>query len=163
MFLRPLSALLFSLLLAAPQVASAHGLQLSGIVNASAVTGSVFFADGSPAVAISVEITLVDPSNLNSFRTKTLTDGDGRFAFPTPRREGNYQLTVDDGLGHRSTAYIEVPTPPLEGTADAVHFTEHSHAHGQWQKWLSGLGYLFGIFGAASWWLARRQRHRPGG
>ncbi len=158
-------ALIVILLL--PGFALAHGLRLSATVGSEAIAGQATFADGSPVADAPVELRPdVEPAE-SATLARSRTDADGRFAFPTPRLPGAYRVTVDDGRGHRRETFLTLASPsPLPASAPAsppVVAIPDRHAQAGWQQWLSGLGYLLGLFGLASWWASRRGGdRRPG-
>lgn len=148
----------------------AHGLNLSVTAYEQAVAGRASFADGSPIAEVPVELHAAERS-----LARSRTDTEGRFAFPAPPAPGVYRIIVDDGLGHRAAVRIEIgdgtgmgadadadtdtDTDPDPAPASAmIEETPHTHSH--WQQWVSGLGYLLGLFGMGAWWLARRDGTR---
>ena len=156
--LRAAVALMFCM----PQLVFAHGVQIAATVSREAVTGIASFADGSPLVSATVALSTIDQSSSIQFQATNRTDNDGRFAFPTPRAAGEYRVTVDDGLGHRGAVQLVVDTEISDGNTQTLATTTTSHAHSRWYTWLSGLGYVLGLFGAAALWFARRG-NRPAG
>jgi len=148
-----------------PNLAAAHGLRLSVSAQGQAIAGEASFADGSPLVEAAVELrgaaTVADEPVDNTLRDRRLarsrTDARGRFAFPSPGA-GEYRIVVDDGLGHRSELRLTLQEDPSGVAAtSATGAIEAEHRHWPWRQWLSGLGYLLGLFGLAAWWLARRR------
>lgn len=150
--LRAAVALMFCM----PQLVFAHGVQVAATVSREAVTGIASFADGSPLVSATVELSTIDQSSSIQFQATNRTDNDGRFAFPTPRAAGEYRVTVDDGLGHRGVVRFTIDTESSNSNAQPPAVTSTQHAHSRWYTWLSGLGYVLGLFGAAALWFARR-------
>ena len=148
-----------------PGLALAHGLRLSVTVGNEAIAGQATYADGSPLADAPVELQARGERAANATPARSRTDADGRFAFPSPRNPGEYRVAVDDGLGHRRETFLTLGTtgsPAATAAAPALVITD-SHANAGWQQWLSGLGYLLGVFGLASWWVSRRGgAGRPG-
>jgi len=145
-----------------PHLVFAHGVLVAATVSREAITGVASFADGSPIVAANVEVSAISQSKSTSLKATSRTDDAGRFAFPTPRAAGEYRLTVDDGLGHRGAVQLIVDTEISDGNTQTLATTTTSHTHSRWYMWLSGLGYVLGLFGAAALWFARRG-NRPAG
>lgn len=152
-----------------PQIALAHGVIVTASASKEAVVGVATYADEFPLVDAPVKLMRSDPSTGNTLLAQTRSDRDGRFAFPAPRSEGKFLLTVEDGLGHRGTIDLTVlggasnnpTTLPAPATPATPHArVENSESAPSWARWASGLGYLFGLFGLASWWLSRRNATR---
>lgn len=155
-----LRAALIAILLL-PAVALAHGLRLTITVGNEAIAGQATYADGSPLADAPVELQAQGDRPTGATLARSRTNADGRFAFPSPRHPGEYRVVADDGLGHRRETFLTLGAigPPA---APARVITD-SHANAGWQQWLSGLGYLLGVFGLASWWVSRRGgAGRPG-
>ena len=142
--------LIFALTL--PQLAYAHGLNLSLTDGSDAITGDVTYADGAPLSGASVSLQQAAGSSAAAEPAVTHTDAEGRYAFPAPRHTGEYRVIADDGLGHRAeVAFVARGDQQKLSTATT---------QSAWSRWLSGLGYLAGVFGVTAWWLARRDRSR---
>lgn len=148
------------LLLLLPEVAAAHGVSLSVTASGEAISGEARFADGSPMAEAVVELRRTDilPQTSSSAvaSARGRTDADGRFAFPTPRAPGEFRVTVDDGIGHRGESTLQLSIDPRNHAKTAAE-----RRVWPWREWLSGLGYVLGLFGITSWWLARRQAAAP--
>lgn len=151
-----------------PGVAFAHGLRLSVTLGNDAITGQATYADGAPLANATVELQPQGERATDAAPARSRTDADGRFAFPSPRKPGEYRVVVDDGLGHRRETSLTLgaawPQPAAQAPTAAPAVTiEDRYAHAGWPQWLSGLGYLLGVFGLASWWASRRSGgRRPG-
>jgi hypothetical protein len=152
-----------------PQISLAHGVRITASASDAAVVGVATYADGVPLIKAPVKLVRSDPATGNTMLAQTRSDEDGRFAFPAPRSEGRFLLTVEDGLGHRGTIDLTVlggasnnpTTLPAPATPATPHArVENSESAPSWARWASGLGYLFGLFGLASWWLSRRNATR---
>jgi hypothetical protein len=150
------------LMFCVPQLVWAHGLQVTTTASSEAITGVASFADGSPIVSATVELSTIAQSSAMQFQATSRTDNNGRFAFPTPRAAGEYRVTVDDGLGHRGVVRFTIDPESSNGNAQPLAVTPVQHSHTRWHTWLSGLGYVLGLFGAAALWFARRG-NRPAG
>lgn len=146
------------LLLLVPNLALAHGVELSLQVGEPAVVGRASYADGSPMVGVAVVLQSTTGSSQRATVGQSMTDADGRFAFPAPRGGGEFRVTAEDGLGHRGATSLNWrDAEPAEGPKAPVVTIEHRDSRPHWQLWLSGLGYLLGVFGAGAWWLSRRK------
>lgn len=160
---RPLIILLALL----PQLAFAHGVHVTVSAGEEAIVGQVSYADGSPLVDASVKLSRSNPSTGDRILGQGRTNDEGRFAFPTPRDDGELLITADDGLGHRGTAIVmpseQAPNAlatPRAAPAAAPRLADNSNGPSSWARWVSGLGYLLGLFGIVSWWMSRRRASR---
>jgi hypothetical protein len=140
------------LALSLPQLAHAHGLNLSLTDGRDAVTGTVTYADGTPLSGASIALQQAARGGAAAEPAVTRTDAEGRYAFPAPRHTGEYRVIADDGLGHRvEVVFVARGDQRRLGT---------TNTQSAWSRWLSGLGYLAGLFGVTAWWLSRRDRTR---
>jgi len=146
---------LLFLLCLLPGVAGAHGVHLAATARGGAVLGTARFADGTPMSESVVELRAKDRDAESPAFIKTRTLGDGRFAFPAPLQGGEFTLIVDDGIGHRGEVTLRLTAASAGSPTGTVQTPPPP-----WGEWASGLGYLLGIFGLASWWLAARERRR---
>lgn len=147
---RTLLILLFSL----PGLANAHGLNLSLTDGSDAITGRVTFADGTPLVGAAVEMRQAAAIGAAVKSAITQTNSEGRYAFPAPNKAGEYRVIADDGLGHRAEIVFVA--------RGDHHKLETARPQSPWLQWLSGLGYLAGLFGVTAWWLSRRNKTQLG-
>ncbi len=135
-----------------PQLAHAHGLNLSLSDGSEAITGDVTYADGAPLSGASVSLQPAATRNEADERVVTRTNAEGRYAFPAPRHTGEYRVIAEDDMGHRAEIVFAVRGDHRK--------LDTQHAQPAWSRWLSGLGYLAGLFGVTAWWLSRRSRTR---
>ena len=143
---------LLILALSLPQLAYAHGLNLSLTDGNDAITGNVTYADGAPLSGASIALQRTANDSAAAEPAVTRTDAEGRYAFPAPRHTGEYRVIADDGLGHRvEVVFVARGDQRKLGT---------TNTQSAWSRWLSGLGYLAGLFGVTAWWLSRRNRPR---
>ncbi len=154
---------LIILLALLPQTALTHGVRVEASVMGQAIIGTAFYADGSPLVDASIKLTSADPSTPDKVLGQSRTNDEGRFAFPSPSNRGEFLITADDGLGHRGKVAVVTtsriaPSAPVMPTAPAVPTaaSDEPNSISNWARWVSGLGYVIGLFGLASWWLSRR-------
>ncbi len=158
---------LITLLALLPQLALAHGVHVTISAGEEAIAGQATYADGSPLVDASIKLSRSNSSTGDRLLAQSRTNDEGRFAFPTPRDQVELTITADDGLGHRGTAIVmsaeQLPgalATPRAAPAPAPRLIDHSHDTSNWARWVSGLGYLLGLFGAVSWWMSRRGASR---
>ncbi len=137
-----------------PGLANAHGLNLSLTDGNNAISGRVTFADGTPLVGAKVELREATANRSAANSATTQTDADGRFAFPKPNKTEEYRVIADDGLGHRAELVFVARGDQRK--------LETTHPQRPWLQWLSGLGYLAGLFGITAWWMSRRSRTQNG-
>lgn len=148
-----------------PGIAAAHGVRLSVTAGNDAVVGSASFADGSPMAEAVIELRESTKQDELVTVARSRTHADGRFAVPLPRMPGEFVVVVDDGIGHRAESRLTITVNDSPGDGKNINVSianPASHDHSHWREWLTGLGYLFGIFGIGSWWLARRGAARRG-
>jgi len=86
----------------------AHGTAHRVVRDGTAVTVECFYSDKEPMQY--AEVLVFSPSDRKVEYQNGRTDRNGRFAF-FPDRQGTWRIEVDDGMGHRMTADIEVTTP----------------------------------------------------
>jgi len=143
---------LLILALSLPQLAHAHGLNLSLTDGSDAITGNVTYADGAPLSGASIALQRTADNSAAAEPAVTRTDAEGRYAFPAPRHTGEYRVIADDGLGHRvEVVFVARGDQRKLGT---------TNTQSAWSRWLSGFGYLASLFGVTAWWLSRRNRPR---
>ena len=101
--------------------------------------------------------TIRPPSGEMDFQTGR-TDQNGRFCF-FPDRDGDWEVTVDDGMGHRLKM-----TVPVGGhgslTSEPVAAPSNRNSPSLYANALSGLGVIFGISGWLMWWRTRKIRQK---
>ena len=136
-------------------------------VSAHGVKGEI--AEGTGAMIITARYsnndvmsyaatTIRPPSGEMDFQTGR-TDRNGRFCF-FPDRDGDWEVTVDDGMGHRLKMAV-----PVGGhgslTSEAAAAPLDRNSLPLYAKALSGLGIIFGISGWLMWWRARKIHQKP--
>jgi nickel transport protein len=125
---------------------SAHAHALRGVETPGAMAVSFTYGDHEPAA--DTDVTVLAPGNDDPF-FEGFTDAHGVFAFK-PTSPGNWRVVMDDGLGHRAVVHVSVDEQ-LNATVE-----QHTHTIGI----LSGLGWLFGVFGLWALWKNRRPPRR---
>jgi hypothetical protein len=154
---------LFLFFASLPQIAFAHGIRVAASVGAEAITGVASYADGSPIKNASAELSGTEPSGGSLVLAQGRSNDEGRFAIPTPSVPGHFIVTIDDGLGHRGTLTVRIADthliPPVTGAVSIGSQTERGPSTES--RWLSGLGYVLGLFGTAALWFSRRDSTRP--
>ena len=153
-----------------PQLALAHGVHVTVSAGEEAIVGQVTYADGSPLVDATIKLSRSDSSAADRTLGQGRSNDEGRFAFPTPRDEGELLITADDGMGHRGRVLVMpaekvpsalAPTRPAPDAPVVVpRVADSSDSSSNWARWVSGLGYLSGLFGVVSWWMSRRGASR---
>ncbi|HSJ23597.1 MAG TPA: hypothetical protein VK929_02860 [Longimicrobiales bacterium] len=104
--LLPCTLALAALLLTA-RAASAHGITVSVEHQGDMVVATSRYDGGIPVRG--ADIVIRGPAGDSPYQTGR-TDPDGRFIF-VPAGPGEWQVTVDDGMGHRRTVRIAIPNP----------------------------------------------------
>ncbi len=141
-------ALAGALFLVSAAAAAGHGVVVAPVDGARAV---VFrYEDGTPLA--DAEANVYGPGDAEA-AWEGFADMEGRVAF-VPDREGVWRVVVDDGLGHRAEARIEVDAAGGIATAPTGRRAGPSAI-------AAGLGVLFGFFGL--WALARAAALRKAG
>ena len=116
------------------------------------------YDDGEPMSYAAVEIR--SPDGDIAFQTGR-TDRNGRFML-YPDRPGQWQVLVQDGMGHRLaldlTADAENPTPPAGPSP--VH--PEGSGRSRVTSILAGLAFIFSLFGWIYGWRARTAGHIKG-
>ena len=101
--------------------------------------------------------TIRPPSGEIDFQTGR-TDRNGRFCF-FPDIDGDWEVTVDDGMGHRLRMAVPVGRD-RSLTSHPVAFSLNRNSPSLYAKALAGLGIIFGISGWLMWWRARKIRQK---
>lgn len=96
------------LLLAVPEIASAHAVDLDARLRGDHVVVEVFFDDNAPASNARVQVVAEDGETIMEGRT----DEKGVWSFLTPP-PGKYQIAADAGAGHLAKKTITIPPPPV--------------------------------------------------
>ncbi len=142
-----------------------HGMTVRMTMEGRVVVTTCHYDGGIPVA--DAQVTLFAPGEDEVYLTGT-TDPAGLFAF-VPNNPGNWRVGVDDGMGHRREARLEVGAAPgqEEHGHDALH-ADHTHEaalphthepEGSDRPWrlAAGLGLIFGLTGFAYGFTARRQ------
>jgi nickel transport protein len=150
-WVRPNSLLLLITLLLTPCGLSAHGVK--GEITAG--TGAMMIkARYSNNEVMSYAVTTIrPPSGEMDFQTGR-TDRNGRFCF-FPDRDGDWEVTVDDGMGHRLKMAVPVGGEGSH-TSGSAAAPSNRNSLSLYAKALSGLGIIFGISGWLMWWRVRK-------
>ena len=148
---RPNSVLLLMTLLLLPCGVVAHGVK--GEI-APGTEAMMVMARYSNDEAMSyAETTIRPPSGEIDFQTGR-TDRNGRFCF-FPDAEGDWEVIVDDGMGHRLRMVVPVSKnrPPA---SDLMVAPSAGNSVPLITRAFSGLGIIFGISGCLMWWRTRK-------
>jgi hypothetical protein len=81
------------------------------------------------------------------------TDEKGRWTFASPPA-GTYRVTVDAGVGHRTTIEIEIPEGTVPAEVVSTGKRREDFTRFPWQGLTVGVG-LLGLVAALSWALRR--------
>lgn len=162
---------LAGLLLATPHDALAHGITVTLERHGDVIVAVSRYDGGIPVRGASVTIR---PTGDDAPFQTGQTDAEGRFVF-MPAATGEWQVTVDDGMGHRRTARIAVAEPeappaddePVAGDVapepapapapEAAAPVTRAGADDGTMPWrlVTGLSLLFGITGFGYGYTAR--------
>jgi len=150
-WVRPNSFFLSITLLLIPCGLSAHGVE--GEITAETGVMTVTARYSNNDVMSYAATTIRPPSGEMDFQTGR-TDRNGRFCF-FPDRDGDWEVTVDDGMGHRLKMAVPVgrDSSPTSGPVAAP---SNRNSLSLYAKALSGLGIIFGISGWLMWWRVRK-------
>ena len=127
----------------------AHGVE-GWAEKAEAWCVTAMYDDGEPMGYAAVEVT--SPASGIAFQTGR-TDGNGQFAF-LPNTEGDWEVVVEDGMGHRLALDIPVSgdVDEEETAAPTVSTTRQNRPMGV----VAGISVIFGLCGFFYGWKARR-------
>jgi cobalt/nickel transport system permease protein len=106
------ASLFLSVLLAAPDHACAHRVNVFAWYDGSRIQAEGYFPDGRKAAGVPVEI--VDPSGKRVFLGET--DDEGAVSYETTVN-GDYRLVLQAGMGHRAETVVSVEAPESERSA----------------------------------------------
>ncbi len=147
----PNSFVLFIALLLIPCGLFAHGVKGEIAVGTGAMIVTARYSNDE-AMSYS-ETTIRPPAGELDFQTGR-TDRNGRFCF-FPDADGDWEVTVNDGMGHRLRILVPVSKDsPLASDPVAAPLTGNSSA--LVARALSGLCIIFGISGCLIWWRTRK-------
>jgi nickel transport protein len=144
----------------------AHGMTLVLEQRGDVVVATVRYAGGTPVVGADVVIRAPGDA---AYQSGT-TDAAGLFAF-VPAHPGEWQVLVDDGMGHRRTARLafETAAAPAQdngdaGAGEATVGGTISGAPAETMPWrlATGLSLLLGLTGFG-YGVAARRRNGAGG
>ncbi|EFK10381.1 conserved domain protein [delta proteobacterium NaphS2] len=154
-WVRPNSLLLSIMLLLIPCGLLAHGVKgkITAGTGATVVTARYSTNDVMSYAATTIR----PPSGEMDFQTGR-TDRNGRFCF-FPDRDGDWEVTVDDGMGHRLKMTVPVGRDrSLTNDLEAASLDRNSPS--LYANALSGLGIIFGVSGWLMWWRTRKIRQK---
>lgn len=136
-----------------PTLVFAHGAKYSTLKGGVGITAA--YLDDTPLADCDVRVFSPEDS-ITPYQTGQ-TDAYGRFMF-LPDKKGKWKIIVDDGMGHRVDAVIDI-------TAD-MKLEPASQASGglaQWQKILVALCLIFGFTGLYLFYVSRKKQALPNG
>ncbi len=135
-------------LLATSGFAHAHGV-FHEITKRDAVLISAEYDDGEPMSYAAVKI--FSPSGGKIEHQNGRTDKNGRFAF-VPDSPGPWRIIIDAEMGHLIDATFAV-----DDAFQIVAKEETERSGSKWCGLAAGIGIIFGLWGIASRFLARRR------
>ncbi len=131
---------------------AAHGVNYT-IDKTEAMIIRVEYDDGEPMRYAEVKIFAPDDQKLEYQNGRT--DKLGRFAF-YPTKEGEWKITVSDGMGHGITAKV---SHAYNNKAD-IKMAAQSAGFKKWQKIIMALSVAWGFIGLAFFFQARIMRRQ---
>jgi len=132
------TATALGLVLGLPALCLGHGTGYAVVEGGTGVKAT--YDDGSPMAYCDVAVFAPgDPST--EYQTGT-TDRNGCFAF-FPDTNGNWRVTVDDGMGHLVTANIVVGP-------EMLHVRAGANGRDRLGRSIVGVSVIFGVFGILS-------------
>ncbi len=141
-------------LLFVPSTAAlAHGVEItSGTSQAAWIRAG--YAGGEPMAFAKARV--LDPQG----QTYQVGNADalGRFAW-LPDRPGQWQVAVEDGMGHRGELTINADQA---GSPQQAQAADDMHDIPQIYRVVWGLSLIFWLSGLSFWWRGRRRRVHPG-
>jgi nickel transport protein len=143
--------LLMLLLVVIPSLVNAHGVK--GSMERGGICITAQYDTGEPMSY--AQATIRPPGGGLDFQTGR-TDRNGRFCF-FPDEDGEWNVIVDDGMGHRLKAVV-----PFQQDCSETAVTTPAKGAGRppsrFEKAVMGLCVIFGIAGGFLWWRSRRGR-----
>jgi len=122
----------------------AHGVD-GEITEDTGIRVNARYDDGESMAYAAVEVFYQDEDL--AFQTGR-TDRNGRFLF-LPDQQGNWRVTVSDGMGHQLNLSTTVAQGRIAGTPNNA--APHTGGLSRGAKVIAGLAMLFGIFGFFFW------------
>lgn len=143
--------LMLIFLFTTPGDASAHG-SFSQIRKEEALVITSEYDDGEPMSY--AEVKIYSPTGGKTAHQVGRMDKNGRFAF-VPDGPGEWRVTVEDGMGHRTETSIGVDETQKVSEKEPV-----VKAPSKWQGVVSGLSIIFGLTGILFYFRARKSLPR---
>ncbi|GHV51111.1 hypothetical protein AGMMS49579_05830 [Spirochaetia bacterium] len=108
--------LFLTVILFLPASAFAHGVDISDVTGRTGVRTIRFgYTDGEYMLFAKVKV--YAPSAPDAAVQESMTDRDGYFSF-VPFEDGDWQLSAEDGMGHKGEIVITVADGTAQGMAD---------------------------------------------
>lgn len=124
-------------------LAGAHDLKLSVQRVEPVVIVRALYGGAEPAGNADFEVR--GPSNPRLLYQSGRCDPNGAFSF-VPDSEGDWNVLIDDGFGHRVETAILVSWGGSSSPAPPAF---------DWRRLLTGLSWIVGLTGLALWWKTR--------
>ncbi len=100
------------------------------------------------------KVTILPPGKGLDFQTGR-TDRNGRFCF-FPDGNGDWEVIVDDGMGHRLMVVVPV-NQEIATVGDRKPRPLAERSPSRFEKAVMGLCIIFGISGCLLWWRSRKR------
>ncbi len=127
-----------------------YGHGVSGEVTPGGLAVSWRYSSGE-AMSFA-KVTVISPTDGKTFQVGN-ADRNGRFCFH-PDAPGEWQVTADDGQGHRLTLTVSVSPEQLQGWQVQ---TPAPATASRLERALTGVSLIFGLAGVLFYWQARKK------
>ncbi len=142
-----------------PVPVAAHGTDYRLVEDARVVVAEFFYSDKEPMRYS--DVLIFSPDNREVEYQNGRTDKEGRFAF-CPDRSGEWQLTVNDGMGHavNTTVQVSPETDNYSGGSPASTKQKAFLADSAvWIRIVFGLSVLLNVFWGLQTVVKRRYKN----
>jgi nickel transport protein len=139
-----------------PAAAFAHGVEIFDVTGQAGVkTVRFMYSSGESMLFAAVKV--YSPSAPEVTVQETMTDRDGYFSF-VPFENGDWRLTVEDGMGHKGEISIAVADGAVSETAGAAGTSQSGKLPVPIAIAL-GLSLILNVFGF--WYLTGKKLKKP--
>lgn len=132
-------------------VALAHDLEIRPLLAPPAVLVTAAYAGTEPVPFAKVQI-FSPADSAHEFQAGN-TDKNGKFSF-VPDRSGTWRVVIDDEIGHRQEASVQVPEGFASGAGTAAHGAAGAS---RIERAITGIAILLGLTGL---WYGRSRHQR---
>lgn len=142
-----------------PLYTSAHSLHLTAQQQGVQLQGDAYYSDMKPAAEHYVGVFKIDDKHTPIMESMTDKNGHIALTLPSPAK---HILVVEGMEGHKVS--LEVPLLAAADNMNAISQSEFQQLRKDiaqlqekiyWRDILGGIGYIFGLFGAAVLWRQR--------